>query len=280
MFSALIFPHNLLTKWIPKILKNPHSPSVLVGDAARKLSRKEYSDLVSLLRFGNVCKTTDDHRHSLTDEYICSNLLEYTSSILDVGASEGITSLNLIEKTPSSIDRYYVTDYNLYADFVKVDGWSYFFDVNSDNCVLVFNNMISIRPSRSKFLTSLFEEKIKAAREKQAEFERIMLINPSLLKQQENNTNIEIRQYNILDKWDGEKVQFVKVANVLNRVYFSDDQIREALDNVKQALVPNGVLCIIHNFGKEFASFYKLKDNKFILSHEINGGVLIKDLVE
>ena len=51
----------------------------------------------------------------------------------------------------------------------------------------------------------------------------------------------------IFDNWDREQVDFIKVANVLKPNVFSDEEIIQALKNLKNILKPNGYLMIIKN---------------------------------
>ncbi len=77
-----------------------------------------------------------------------------------------------------------------------------------------------------------------------------------------------------------DKVHCIKVANVLNRLYFSDNMIRIAICNLKNALLPEGYLFVIDNRKNENSSQFKLSvDNEFVFVKDINRGCDIKDLI-
>ena len=74
---------------------------------------------------------------------------------------------------------------------------------------------------------------------------------------------MEIEQYNIFEKREGTNFDIAKVANILNRSYFSDQQISVALRNLYDLLSIEGYLLIIENRPEEQGGLYQKQNGKF-----------------
>ncbi len=107
----------------------------------------------------------------------------------------------------------------------------------------------------------------------------VNLIQPELQRLLKNDKRAEIVEWNIFDNWDREQVDFIKVANVLKPNVFSDEEIIQALKNLKNILKPNGYLMIIKNEEIEKYSLFKLDDGSFKLISEKNSGCDITKII-
>ena len=87
-------------------------------------------------------------------------------------------------------------------------------------------------------------------------------------------------RHNIFDFWDGEQPNVVKVANVLNKIYFSDELIIKSLQNIFSVLSEGGLLLIAENRKEEKAALYQKKGFKFELVSSTKARVEIDDLVQ
>ncbi|MCX6351414.1 MAG: hypothetical protein NTX03_06105, partial [Bacteroidetes bacterium] len=73
-----------------------------------------FSKAITNLRFGTTNKTTKPGRHQLCNKLMLSNIDFTNKTILDVGASDGSTSFDLINLLSNKFNNYFVTDYNLF----------------------------------------------------------------------------------------------------------------------------------------------------------------------
>ncbi len=85
-------------------------------DDPRQLARgavadpEAFSRMVSTIKVGSTWRTTQARRHGRSDLEVRRLLAGSRPYILDVGASDGTTSLDLIQKLKDGFARYYVTD--------------------------------------------------------------------------------------------------------------------------------------------------------------------------
>lgn len=234
-----------------------------------------YTKSLSIFKFGTTFKTTEKSRHTLTNRYIL-DLLNKDSIICDVGASNGITSLDLISQLNFDFKKYFVTDYNLEVYFNQNKASFYFFDENG-NCILIYNGLFIFYPQDSKFIKWVFKSSI--LRQNGRTKKPLKLILPELLQMSYANSKIVIQKYNIFLKWEEDKLDLVKAANIFNRAYFSDEEILKGINNIKEALNEQGYMVIIDNKEIERASIFKIKGDHLSLIHSINNGADIQQLV-
>jgi len=237
---------------------------------------EDFSRATSTFKFGNTFKTTKHLRFPKTLQALKGMGFSNPPIILDVGASDGSTSLSVME----SIDfkHYYLTDLNPEAFFQVHNGQSFFFDSNRD-CILIVNKYFVIYTETQgalfpfgKFINILFSNRPIP----EAKLKPIELINPEINKL---HSKITVMKYNILHPWTETNVDVVLAANILNHSYFSVQQITSALMNFMNALNEGGRLVVVENRTDEQAAIYRLNQNQLFLEVEINGGVDIHDLV-
>ena len=217
---------------------------------------------MSYINVGDTYKTTGSNRTQIADMAV-SDLCRHTNTprILEVGASDGSSAAALLENN------------KLFSDFILTDRFSCFFKhdfflgtifYNSNKCLLGFKllffylNLSLETPSNCDDLPT------------------IETVNPLIATKH----NIKsINHFNILTDKFAPKVDLIKCANVLNLSYFSEDQIRQALNNFKASLTPNGYLVISQNNDKyadgEAIIVLKNTDQGFEVEHEINGHDLL-----
>src|SRR5579883_635066 len=112
-----------------------HDPRPLAGNGAG-LSQQAFSDAISTMQFGVTFKTTRPGRQQHSNRFVRDLLRGSKPAILDVGASDGSTSLDLIRTLDGDFRRYYVTDLNLSARCGLDRGGIHYFLDNDGNCVL------------------------------------------------------------------------------------------------------------------------------------------------
>ena len=72
----------------------------------------------------------------------------------------------------------------------------------------------------------------------------------------------------------------VRVTNLLNYSYFSEDKLKIAISNINKISKENCIILINRtNKKKNIASFFIKKNGKFELLEDVNGGSELKDLM-
>lgn len=256
-----------------QMLKTQKDPRVLLRDGITRSN----SHLLSVFKFGSTFKTTKANRHTLTDEYLKTRISSQDSVILDVGASDGTTSLELMNKVPFRL--FFVTDYNLHVYYKQAGSRVFFYD-KMGRCILFANDMLVIYPEHFRFFRTIFPKQSKVIGEEFNNLATFLLVNKELQDRAKQDDRIRIQSFNVFDEWVGEPLDLIKVANVLNRTYFSDNLIREAFRKMSIRLNENGFLVIIDNRAMERSTVWKKKSGIMTVVKNINGGSEVKLLVD
>ncbi|BBM81688.1 hypothetical protein [Candidatus Uabimicrobium amorphum] len=260
---------SLFTKYLP----SAYDPRKV---AQENLSRNEFSQSVSAFCFDNVYKITKSDRHPLTNSYLSTLFAKPT--IVDIGASDGTTSMDVMEACHGNFSHYYITDLNMEVSYYHSKNTYYFFN-DKDECILMANNYFVIYPGdkESVALFKFFAKKIyKLFVDSGKTKTKVQLVNPELKK---CGDSITVKKFDIFDTWDGDKADIVIVANLLNKCYFSDENIVKALHNVFSFIKNPGYLAVIHDLQGEKACIFRIEKDEIFLEKEINGGVEVKNLV-
>lgn len=247
---------------------------------------EKFSAAMKSFRIGQITKHTKYNRHEKTQDFLkkwsSENLINPV--ILDIGASDGITSLELMNNMGNSFKRYFITDYNLKCTYIKKGNRTYFFN-QADNCFLIATPKFVFYPNDKWFFDLFFKKIIN--RLKKASREELLLINKKLQKKSESDSRIKILPYNVLEPWNMEKADILIVGNLLQRGYFTDAEIVKGIINCYNALKEYSILIIVRNEATKSAdeierSSIYLKQgsiNKMELLTHINGGIEIHDLI-
>ncbi len=281
MFKTIKLNKAYWQKKIPKLKYGVPDPlNVLSAD------NDKFSEALTTFNFFGVFKTTKAGRHRQTQLFIKSQLplIEQPVSLLDIGASDGSTSLDWITLMNGRLKKYYVTDYNIKCTYAQYKGYTYFFN-DKNECFLAASRKFVFYPVNAWLFDLLFKKPLAAV--KLLPKHDLLFINRDLQQKQQQDSRIEIMQYNIFEPWAREKTDMVIVGNLLNQAYFTDSQLELGIRNCYDALHDNGLLIIIRNSLNENGSenekstIYK-KDasaGTLIKIHAVNGGIEIDDLV-
>jgi len=211
------------------------------------ISAAQFSASVSSLQFGVTFKTTHPGRHAQSNRFLRETYRGSRPVILDVGASDGSTSLDLIQELGSNFAYYYVTDLNLSVRCgYDSKGVVYFVDQNG-SCILRASERLLVYSdtSRAKLPLRLIARTLLAKYRNAGGWRNLVLIQPALRRRAKCDPRIIIQRYDIFAPWTGPPPDLVKVANLLNNDYFSDSQIKKALQVQCSILAPNGRLLLI-----------------------------------
>lgn len=247
---------------------------------------EKFSAAMKAFKINGVNKNTRSGRHRETQLYLSAQIrnLGKAPAILDIGASDGVTSLEMMRAISDNFKKYYVTDYNIKCDYVKYKGYTYFFN-SADNCFMIASRKFIFYPVNKRFFDFLFKKRINKIKNEPRQ--ELLLINKELQAKKESDDRIEIMRYNVFEPWTREKVDVLIVGNLLHEVYFTRPEIREGLCQCYDALVNNGILVMIRNTvtdaGKNLEKSTVYKKNgasrRFEKVLDVNEGVEINEFL-
>jgi hypothetical protein len=197
--------------------------------------------------------------------------------VLDVGASDGSTSLDLIRSLDGGFERYYVTDLNLFSRCGQdAAGIVYFMDQKGKCALRASKRFLVYSEVRGAWLPlRLIAKSLIGGVRKVDEWQEVMLIQPALTSMAERNPRISILRYDVFKPWTGQAPDLIKVANLLNPKYFSDAQMKEAVRVQCANLAPGGRLLLVSEDEdtniERFSVFRKTPDG-MVLEHTHGSG--------
>ena len=260
-------------KFITNFLPSADDPRVLISN---NVSGDHFSDAVSVFKFGKTFKSTQRARFPLTVDALKSLEFSRPPNVLDVGSSDGITSLHVMRNIEFA--EYFITDLNPVA-FYKTKGRGTFFFDAQQTCILrVSNHFVVYSDFEDSVWPLMFLAKRFFSNLPSTELlKSVVLINPQV---QEIDGQVTVRKHNILEQWDSKPVELIIAANILNRSYFSDQQLLHAAEKLLDSLVTGGRLVVIDSRNIEKSTIFQLKENnKIVVEQDINGGTEIRSLL-
>lgn len=264
-----------------RFLPNRADPRKLLESNA---SLGSFEARVASFQIGRTWKHTEAKRHLLSDKIVAGIASAcHKPVILEVGTSSGITSLELIEKLHGGFGRYYATDICLDVDCIGWPAATYFYDPLTEQCIMrVTDRFVTYGDIEgAPFPLAAVAARLiaHAPPHDPAIAQSVSLVRPELLRLSRRDPRVVVLRYDVMAPWPHESVDVVKVANVLNRVYFPDQQIAAAVTNLNNALNPGGRLVITDNRASERVSTFRKIKSGLELETTVNGGAGIADLV-
>ncbi|WP_434043189.1 MULTISPECIES: hypothetical protein [Sorangium] len=240
-----------------------------------------FSERVSILLLSGTRKTTRPGRHRQSDALLVKALGQQRPVVLDVGASDGSTALDLLTTLGDAFASYFVTDRALSLR-VRTDdrGRAFFYDADGA-CVLAATPRLLFYPAAEglrwlpRWASPWLQGGIPPY---DPAYPEVSLVQPRLQELARRDARVVLRTHDIFQPWDGPAPTVIKAANLLNRAYFSDDQLRQAMRNFWSALAPDGLLLVIDNRDIEKASLFARTEGGFRHIDSIHGGTEIRPL--
>ena len=228
-----------------------------------------FSRAVSALKFGNTFKTTERSRYPLTIKALQNINLLSNGIILDVGASDGIGSLDAIKSLTHS--QYFVTDLNTSIKHIEDGREHYFFD-SSGKCILISSQRFvwykDLHNAIWPFKQLAREIFSGAPRVDRVPYKTISLFNSEVI----HRPDVTAQNHNLFEPWGGPKPDLIIAANILNRSYFTDIELTQAISRLIKNLKGDGYLAIIDSRKQERASLFCVVAGQLELLDSINGG--------
>ncbi len=218
-------------------------PLTILDDDA---TPEDFRAAMSSIYVGDTIKITGANRHPGTDELLLSTLDLSDARIVDIGASDGTTSVELISKL-NGFRSYVIADLYLNLEVVQVGRRSVLFDLHG-NCVLVVGPRFAAWPTLSAAVASGYSRLIARARTLlPSQGRTVPLLNPVTRRLIAEDERVTCRVHDVFEVWDGDPPDLIKVANLLRRLYFDDDDLLRALRSVHASLPEGGHLMIVDN---------------------------------
>jgi len=280
----MLFPVRLVRGWLPPRWESRverfvwTDPKLLLD---RDVSSEDFRKAMNAVYVGGTFKITGARRHPSADDLLTNNLDLSRSVIVDIGASDGSTSLDLISRLPD-FNSYIIADLFLNIQAQRVKERILFFDA-SNVCILVVSRRLLAWPSMSRSVHLLYRRSIRAASRAGADRVDVLLLNPEVRRLMQDDARIGFKVHDVFTTWDGPTPDVIKVANLLRRLYFSDDQISRALAAINRSLPEGGHLLVVDNAREKGidtrAGLYQRRGDRFVLIESTPHDPEIGDLV-
>lgn len=218
-------------------------PLTIVDDAA---TAEEFREAMTSIYVGGTIKITGSARHGAPDDLLISTVDLTGARIVDIGASDGSTSVDLI-RSLEDFGQYVIADLYLKLRAVDVGRHTLLFDADGA-CVLVGGRRLSAWPQLSAGVAALYAPLIRRGRQRLASQGReVLLLNPQARRLIAEDPRVSYRVHDVFTVWPDEAPDVIKIANLLRRLYFSDADLARALLAVRDSLPDGGHLMIVDN---------------------------------
>jgi SAM-dependent methyltransferase len=229
---------------------------------------------------GGTIKITWADRQAQADQLLVEHVELTDADILEVGCSDGSTSVDLIDKLPG-FRSFTMTDRFLEIDWVEVDGKIVFFD-KEGVAVLVSGRRFVVWPHLSQAAHLLVSRTLR----KSAGMERrpCLLLNPRARSLVARDARVGYAEHDVFTDWQGAPVDVIKTGNLLRRLYFDDETIARGLMCLHRSLKDGGHLLLADHSRVEgeppAGGLYRRTDSGFELIAATPRRPEIHDLVD
>lgn len=205
----------------------------------------QFREAMSSIYIGGTIKITGTSRHGAADDLLVENVDLSGANIVDIGASDGSTSVDLISRL-EDFASYTIADLYLSLDAVEVGSHTVLF--HGDQAVLVGGKYLSAWPELSGVVEMLYRPVIARARKmRSSRSDEVLLLNPTTRALINSDPRVTTQVHDVFTVWPDPKPDVIKIANLLRKLYFSDEQLSEALVAVRDSLPEGGHLLIVEN---------------------------------
>ena len=237
---------------------------------------------MSAIHVGETIKITEGDRHPAADALIIDNIDLTDAVIVDIGASDGSTSVDLIGKLPT-FGEYIIADLYFHLTARRSGGRTFLFD-QAGECILVVGpRAVGVaEPLRVGAVAVLAPDRsVGPARRAGASRAPAESRCASLMA---SDPRVTFRQHDVFTRWGEPRPTLIKVANLLRQLYFSDDMLRAGVAAVLDSLDEGGYFLIVDNSRiKDMpprAGLYRRTGDRFAVVEETPNRPEIGDLIE
>jgi len=244
-------------------------------------SAEDFRAAMTILHVGDTIKITGVDRHAAADALLLEHVDLSGATLVDIGASDGSTSVELIDKLPPDFARYVVADLYLHLEAVEVGRRVLFFDA-AGTCILVAGRRLLAWPSLSRVVRWFCGPLLARARGRRTR--SVTLLGPAVRQRMASDPRVTARVHDVFAPWSSPAPDVIKVANLLRRLYFSDEDILRALGALHESLDEGGHLLVLDNprvVGIDLrAGLYRRAGRGFVVVAETSERPEIADLLE
>lgn len=255
---------------------------------------KLFSQILHDVRMGGAWKRTGSKRLVKTEQILKQHLpaeRHSNVSLLDLGASDGITTLELLQSfRQAGYDRVSIcaTDLNLWLYRFRLGPLTEY-RASDGEPIMVRLGPLGLRLAKhrrdigSSDLFSAWYLRSKAIRDSMQLDTRIGLVNPLV----RSEPDIMFSELNCLERSDMFVGKFMaaRASNVLNLGYFQPAQLASAVTHLHAYLRQEGCLVVSRNVDTpagevENGSVWLKRDNRFERVSDFGNGSEIKDIID
>jgi hypothetical protein len=253
-------------------------PAVVLDEAA---TPEAFRAAMAAFLVGGTYKITGSARHPNADALLIENVDLSGAFILDIGASDGSTSRDLIEKVPN-FGSYVISDLYPVVGAARAAQRVLFYEPDG-KCFLVAGPRWVGWPGTTKFVGLLYRHVIGKAARSGTHHQDVLLLNPSVRELVASDPRVSWTIHDVFQPWEGPPPDVIKVANLLRRLYFDDQRICVALGTLLHNLPDGGHLLVVDNprdigTGPR-AALYRRAGERFDLVDRTDAEPEIADLV-
>jgi hypothetical protein len=233
-----------------------------------------------------VYKTTEPHR--LDDvNMVAARLLPAGRplAVMDVGASSAITTLEWSMQLAAGgvVHHVVAADSHVRGEWWSFAGGEILLDGDRRHVLFadLFGRPINVSgdSTRSALAVGVMKAIVQASRLVRVRTRPVELVTRRLRDHPEVSVledDMLVRNSELTGKFD-----VLRAANILNRQYFDDRQLRAAVANLRDRLRPDGLLivCRTHADGTNHGTFFRRAGSGFVVAERIGTGSEVEDLV-
>ncbi|MDB4229131.1 hypothetical protein N9805_00430 [Paracoccaceae bacterium] len=244
-----------------------------------------YSEIIANLRYGDSTgKDTKPDRFADLDS-ILDLLPDKGLRIHDIGCSSGVTSLDLKRSLDIKGKKFFLTISDRFLEVCYIGRTiKYIYDYDRNLRQIYLGRILCDSELLGLFFISRFLFKFLSLfvrKPQQADLkEKISLVDP-VIQNCIDLDEVNARHYDIFNSDDASAYNFIRCMNLLNRAYFSDEQISAGVSNLIEALENKGFLQIGRTDidGINRVSVYQKGTYGLVPILLFNGGSEIQDLI-
>jgi len=203
--------------------------------------------------------------------------------VLDVGISSGLTTYELFQLLDSKRKNFQLDATDKYSKIKLYKTWFYCTIINNQKIPisiywggLYLSNLMSWKYFTSKILFKIISKFIIVNPKKIME---VPLFYSGFTKLVEKN-KVRFFDHDVLKPFQFTNYDFIRVMNIINLSYFTEDQIQKAIANLRSTLKEGGVLMVGRTFhNQNHVSIYIKKGSKLVPKQHVNNGSEINEIV-
>jgi len=243
-------------------------------------------NIYSRLRCNQTYKTTKVNRFSDIDiktKELLKNYFFKKIDVCDFGLSSGQTTLELANTLDTQVGNLFGFDKQIRVTLYQYGKFVFLYDLDKKIMLSEYNGF-SIKRRYSiilKLMEKMLYKFLYKSKKVKAHGTTLLSKNLQALDyfhwDEQDIFNIDRKYYN--------KFDFVRVANLLNKVYFNDDQLKIGIENIKYILKDGGILLINkteldnENDGQNNGTFFIKQDDRLMFIEDFNFGSEVKKIV-